>query len=563
MPGIPRTPDPEVFRFVEACAAASPDDVAGAIAAVVRRVAQAQRIDVDLIVGGHAVEPAIVVLEMDDDGVCAGEWGPWLPGFIREALQSIERQRRLGVHHTPPHVVDEILDLLERTTGPIAAHATVLDPAVGGGAFLLAVAERMDGDRSRVVEKLWAVDIDPVALGTAHAALSLWAGGRVPTDRFVPGDFLAPQTTDRLPDRVDLVVGNPPFLSQLKGPTSRDAHARAALRARWPDVGRYVDDAAAFLLAGAERLTPDGVVGLVQPDSVLASSDAAPVRSRLQATAPVRGLWVDTERSFVAAVDTVAVVASVGEPGPVRIGSTLVAEPTGASWGHLLAVARGVPVVELPATNGTLGSIAELTAGFRDQYYGLVDAVVDDVDADHPLITVGLIDPLQNRWGVVPARFAKQRLEHPGVELDRVDPSVAEWVRARLVPKVLVASQTKVIEAIVDETGRTVPSVPVVSVEPTAEAPSLWHVAALLTSPVATVLAVLDAAGTALSADAIRVSAARLARLPLPADRVAWDEAAAAARRGDVDGCGRAMLRAHGLEERSDVLDFWETRRPS
>ena len=53
------------------------------------------------------------------------------------------------------------------------------------------------------------------------------------------------------------------------------------------------------------------------------------------------------------------------------------AEPTGSSWGHLLAVARGVPAVEVPATDATLGSIAELTAGFRDQYYGLVDAVID------------------------------------------------------------------------------------------------------------------------------------------------------------------------------------------
>ena len=563
MPGIPRTPDPEVFRFVEACAAASPDDVAGAIGAVVERVAQARRLQVELIIGGDAVEPSPAVLELDDEGVCAGEWGPWLPGFVREAMQSDDRQRRLGVHHTPPQVVDEILDLLERTTGPITARTSVLDPAVGGGAFLLAVAERMAGDRAGIVEKLWAVDVDPVALATTRAALSLWAGGPVSNDRFVLGDFLTPSTTDRLLDRVDLVVGNPPFLSQLKGPTARRAEARAALRARWPDVGRYVDDAAAFLLAGAELLAPTGAMALVQPDSVLATSDAAPVRARLQAAAPVRGLWVDEARSFAASVDTVAIVAAPGEPGPVRVGSSEVDEPAATSWGHLLAAARGVPIIEQPSTDATLGSIATVTAGFRDQYYGLVDAVVDDAAGDHPLVTVGLIDPLHNGWGVVPARFAKQRFQHPSVELDRVDPAIAGWIRARLVPKVLVASQTKVIEAVVDEAGGMIPSVPVVSVEPTRGAPSLWHIVALLTSPVATVLAVLDAAGTALSADAIRVSAARLARLPLPADHGLWDEAADAARRGDVDGCGRAMLRAHGLDHRSDVLDFWTDRRPS
>ncbi|MGB1506480.1 MAG: hypothetical protein ACPHDT_13450, partial [Acidimicrobiales bacterium] len=115
----------------------------------------------------------------------------------------------------------------------------------------------------------------------------------------------------------------------------------------------------------------------------------------------------------------------------------------------------------------------------------------------------------------------------------------------------------------VDEVGSAVPSVPVVSVEPRPDAPSLWHLAALLTSPVATTLAVLDAAGSAMSADAIRVSAPRLARLPLPGDRRAWDEAAIAAHRGDIDECGWAMLRAHGLGHRCDVFEFWRSRIPS
>ena len=55
-----------------------------------------------------------------------------------------------------------------------------------------------------------------------------------------------------------------------------------------------------------------------------------------------------------------------------------------------------------------------------------------------------------------------------------------------MVPKVLVASQTKVIEAVVDEAGRAVPGTPVVSVEPTDPEVDVWHLAALLTSPVAT-----------------------------------------------------------------------------
>ena len=130
----------------------------------------------------------------------------------------------------------------------------------------------------------------------------------------------------------------------------------------------------------------------------------------------------------------------------------------------------------------------------------------------------------------------------PAVLLDRVDPSIGTWIRDRLVPKVLVASQTRVIEAIVDVDGRCVPCTPVVSVEP-CDDPSVWHLAALLTSPVATAWLVTEAAGTALSASAVRVSAATLAALPLPDDQQAWDIAAEAARNGDVAARGGPCFR--------------------
>lgn len=527
-------------------------------------MADARGVEVDLIVAGRAVAPAPVVVDLDvSDAIVAGEWGPWLPGFVREAMTERAAQRRLGVHHTPPAVVDEILDLVERAVGPIGPSLTVLDPAVGGGAFLLAAVERFTGDRAEIAGRCWAVDVDAVALATARAALSLWARHQLPDDHFVTGDFLAPSTVGQLPDGFDLIVGNPPFLSQLRGDTSRSADAREALRERWPDVGRYVDDAAAFLLAAADLLGSGGALALVQPNSVLAASDTAPVRARLQTAAPIRGLWVDEQRSFAAGVDTVAVVAVRDrDPGPVLVGDVECPAPSGASWGGLLAAGRGVPLIEVSDGRPTLGTIAHLTAGFRDQFYGLVDAVQDDPDARHPLITVGLIDPLDNAWGRIPAKFARRSFTHPGVVLERVDPKIDGWIRDRMVPKVLVASQTKVLEAIVDEAGVQVPSVPVVSVEPGANAPSLWHVAALLTCPVATVLALLDASGTALSANAIRVSASRLAALPLPVDRDAWDAAADAAQRGDVAACGAAMLDSHGFGDRRDVFDFWRSRLP-
>ncbi|CAB4880160.1 unannotated protein [freshwater metagenome] len=126
-------------------------------------------------------------------------------------------------------------------------------------------------------------------------------------------------------------------------------------------------------------------------------------------------------------------------------------------------------------------------------------------------------------------------------------------------PKVLVASQTKVIEAVVDERGEWLPSVPVISVVP-HDAGDVWLAAAMLTSPVASAWIALQRIGTGLSAQAIRVTASDLAALPLPADRTAWKDASDSLQNGDVYGCGRHMIHAYGLAHRADLYDWWEQR---
>ena len=84
----------------------------------------------------------------------------------------------------------------------------------------------------------------------------------------------------------------------------------------------------------------------------------------------------------------------------------------------------------------------------------------------------------------------------------------------------------------------------------------------LHSSPVATAWLVTEAAGTALSAAAVRVSAATLAALSLPDDEQAWDIAAEAARNGDVAACGRAMLQAHAVDDDA-LFAWWWDRMPT
>jgi hypothetical protein len=565
-------PAGQVASFV-AAASGSPER---AIAAVVALVGRARGVDVVLECEGEVIAPDPRVLSADVDDRLLVESGPWLPGLVREDLTGVDDRRREGIHHTDPSVAGVITDMA--LDGHDPATVTIGDPAVGGGVFLLAAAELLAPHSSpaAILDRLWGVDVDPLAVAVTRASLGLWAGERRAGGRVRVGDFLRESPFGES-SVVDVLVGNPPFLGQLKGGTARSVTRAAEVRRRWSDVGGYVDESALFLLAGLDVIGRLGTVALVQPVSMLAARDAEPVRRRLLEEAAVVGFWLDGDRTFAAEVDTCAVVLRRGcEPEAVRrrvgrAGDRAVdhdAVTSAGTWAGLAAGLAGVPSIERPRSALLLGEVARCTAGFRDEYYGLRDAVVEDPHAAARLVTSGLIDPLRCGWGTRQCRYDRRRWTAPGVDLERVEPGVVDWVRQRLRPKLVVANQTRILEVAVDTDGSWVPCTPVVSVEPGPGAPSLWHIAAALSSPQVSAWTALDAAGSALSRDALRVSASRLARLPLPPSGAAWDQAARAARdahfhptRDRLWAVGRAAGAAYG-ELDDSLLEWWGQRLP-
>src|SRR5690606_31140158 len=105
--------------------------------------------------------------------------------------------------------------------------------------------------------------------------------------------------------------------------------------------------------------------------------------------------------------------------------------PTSRSWAPLLAVARGVPEVDLDRSR-RLGDLASSTAGFRQHFYGLVPHIRElpeeacspflagpdgEDGALVPLVTVGTVDPLEVLWGRRPTRIASRYWTRPVVDL--------------------------------------------------------------------------------------------------------------------------------------------------
>jgi N-6 DNA methylase len=461
----------------------------------------------------------------------------------------------MGAWYTPSELVDHVVS---NAVGTVRSgeRVRVLDPACGDGRFLVAAARVIAAAGGMPV--LTGVDIDLTGLRAAGIPRG------VAKIEAIEADSLAYDWGSR---RFDVVVGNPPFLSQMAAATARDGGSRYG-------GGTYANAAADFLALASRVAAGDGGrVGMVLPIALLTARDAGPIREAVAASCALRWFWSSTSMMFDAAVRTCAIGLQRGlgsgvgprsvdavsrSAGPEFEQVDPIVPPLAASpnhhWGWLIADAAGVPPVPPIASASTMSDHALVTANFRDQYYGLVGAVADDADGP-PLITTGVIDIATCLWGQRPTRFAKQRFVAPRVDRAKLAPFMQRWAERCLVPKVLVATQSRVIEAVVDDRGEWLPAVPVIRLVPN-EPQRLWEIAAVLTSPIASALIAEQSAGSGLSATTVRVSQRTLGLLPWPTGDLT--AAVAALRASDIAGCGRAIDDAFGVDDQG-LFDWWHS----
>jgi len=447
-------------------------------------------------------------------------------------------RKLLGAWYTPPELVEiTVAGLLDGWSPPPTASGhgvRVLDPACGDGRFLAAVEHTIRDRFPSTAVELTGVDVDPAAVDTLSRQL--------PHARAVHADAL---THDWAGATFDLVVGNPPYLSQMAAATSRGGASRHG-------GGPYADAAVEFLALSVRLADPDGGrVALVLPQSLLGARDAAPVRDQIARQADLAWSWWSPKQQHFDAAVNVCVLA-FRRPA------------TGATTAHafteVVTARLGIPHLDAArlAVDGTLGDRAELNANFRDEYYALVPAVSDHADGP-PLVTSGLIDPGRCHWGSRPVTFAKRSFAAPRVDLSKLDGRFPAWAARKLVPKVLVANQTRVVEAVADPDGAWLPGVPVSTVTPLdgPGAVGVWELAAVLTAPVASVHAWHVGGGTGLSTRTIRLGPAVLASVPWPAGDLS--AAVASLRSGDALACARRVAGAYGLgdDEAIPLLAWW------
>jgi len=576
----------------------SPESVAAAV--VEAAMVEARRVGVDWALIAPIVADSEVGLNADvgsppepasnAPSVPVG----WVIGVAQQLAESRNSRRSRGAFYTPFEVADGLVGLVVDGPGrPVLPR--VCDPTCGAGWFLLCAAERLFSlgvPAERIGPSLVGYDIDPVAILTARLSLGLWLaahGGDVGSPSLHVHDALHGAEPPSVGLGFDVVVGNPPFLGQLRRRSARTGPERQSLSS----TRGYADAAFVALERSLDWISAGGRIALIQPQSVLAARDAAAVRARIDVETRLFALWVGDETIFDAAVQVCAPVVEKrldrSSSGPVHARLTTyrgaAVEISGqvdfTSWPELLADIQGVPkLTDIGVSwanddsGDSLSSLAAPTADFRDWFYWIASKVGEaepDGEPGHsiPVFTSGLIDPLAPLWGLRPARIGGKQWKSPRIEAG-VAATEAQATK-RLVPKVLIANQTRSVEAVVDFEGRWLPNTPVITVVPIDQA-DLWRVAAVILAPVSTVAAHRAAAGSGMSSGAVRLTAKIIGRLPLPrASAAAWEQAAGllevAARselapsvvRDHVVAAGRLMLSAYGLGDRRTVLAIAET----
>lgn len=238
-------------------------------------------------------------------------------GWYEQQLAPDERRRR-GHYSTPPELVTRMLEWVGYAVGADLEHLALLDPSCGVGNFLEGAAHALlaHGQARRwsaartlraLQANLWGLEMDPAACALAEMRLRALAHRLAPTQRvhfhLHQADALALPATARFP----LVIGNPPYLAARHHDLQPYQHGYLSAGQR--------DAYLLFVEQACRFLAPDGWLGLVLPDPMLARGNAADVRRLLLESFTIKRL-VHLEGVFRAEVGTLVLIAQRVTPSP-------------------------------------------------------------------------------------------------------------------------------------------------------------------------------------------------------------------------------------------------------
>lgn len=223
-------------------------------------------------------------------------------GLTYTSMLPAEHRGEYGIFYTPPILTSRLLDQV--TAANIDwAKCRVLDPACGGGAFLVPIAQRiMDEEKDcspkllmqSIGNRLRGYEIDPfgawlsqVTLDAVVLPISRLAGRKLPIMVTVCDSLRRSPPKDRF----DLVIGNPPYGRAKLDVETRERYKRS-LYGHANLYGLFTDLALRHTKLG-------GVIAYVTPTSFLAGVYFKNLRALLGRSAPPLAIDFVTARKGV------------------------------------------------------------------------------------------------------------------------------------------------------------------------------------------------------------------------------------------------------------------------
>lgn len=235
--------------------------------------------------------------------------------------QTVDAEKAHGATYTPESLARFVAQrLIESTDLKARAALTILDPAIGDGALVLALLDALKS-KTRASISVRGFDINASALNEASRRIRL-AHSKTQLD-LTRGSFLdvllefdcntaAPSLFPRhKPQTFDLIIANPPYVrTQIMGSDRAQQLAKA-----FGLTGR-VDLYQAFLLGMAQVLAPDGAAGIIVSNRFMTTKGGSALRGALRQRFDLRQIWDlgDTKLFDAAVLPAVLVARGTASP---------------------------------------------------------------------------------------------------------------------------------------------------------------------------------------------------------------------------------------------------------
>jgi len=414
-------------------------------------------------------------------------------GEIYEQLlsQNSTDKKTGGAYYTPAQLVDFVIENTVRIWAE--GLPTVLDPACGGGVFLLAAYQELLDRRSQAMGRsltraereqilldcIHGVDIDPQAVAVTQLSLLLkLRENQPPSQQSLPDlsrnihcgnavidkDFglndssqVNPLSWQKSFPKVlqsggfNIVIGNPPYVDSERMTKYLPGWRRYCTKHYKSATGNW-DFFCVFIEKALTLCRPDGLISLVVPNKLASADYAAEARSLLTTTSEIITLHDYSQSvAFEAAVYPLVFVAKK------RIGQ-IKKQESGAVWAIAATVQQSQLLDRLRDHFPKLEAIAQVSgAATVAEAYAMQELIeegqtLEGQPDDHlRMVNSGTIDRYCFLWGKKPMRYLGQSYLHPViVESDRLPPKRLQQAKQA---KIIVSGMTQRLECALDQDG--------------------------------------------------------------------------------------------------------------